>query len=198
MSSTTQAMGRIATRSRRAPAKAWYWLAAAVVVLGVGCGLAWGVTSTIHTRDHAEGLPRTSLPGTLQVSVGTGDSQLIFFEGEGRPSPEAIGLTVTASDGSAVPVKPYDLIMDYDIAGWTGSPIASFSAPVQGTYTVTAADPYRDGRMAVGENFLRAQAISIVGALALIVASVVAGVVIVTIVAVRHSASSRTDQTRQA
>jgi hypothetical protein len=191
MSSTAETMGRVTTRSRRVPSKAWYWLAAVVVLLGIGCGVTWGVVSTVRTHDRAQSLPRMDAPGRLQVPVEAGTSRLIFFEGEGKPSPEAMGITVTAPDGSSVPVKPYDLLMQYEIAGWVGAPIASFSAPTAGMYTISAKKAYHQGRISVGDNFVRTQAIDIVGALALIAACNVAGLVIVIVVAVKRSPRDR-------
>ncbi len=191
MSATAESAGHIEMRGRTAPSKAWYWLAAAVVALGIGCGLAWAITSTIQAHDRAESLPRTGLPGTLRVTSGPGASNLIFFEGEGRPSPETLGLTVTAADGSPVAVKSYDLVMDYEIAGWTASPIASFSAPVRGTYLVSATAAHPDGRIAVGDNFVRTQAVGIAGAVLLILGSVTAGVLIALVVVVRRASSRR-------
>ena len=187
MSSTAGTIGRVATRSTRVPSKRWYWLAALVVFLGIGCGVTWGVVSTVRTHDRALSLPRTDVPGSLTVAVRSGASQLIFFEGVGKPSPEAMGLAVTAPDGSPVPVKPYDLLMQYEVAGWVGAPVASFSAPTGGTYTISAKTPYHQGRISAGDNFVRSQAINIVGALALIAASVLAGLAIVAVVAVKRS-----------
>lgn len=187
MSSTAETMGRIATRSRSGPSRTWYWLAAAIVLLGVGCGVTWGVLSTMHARDTGESLPRSNVPGKLDVPLAAGAGRLIYFEGEGRPSPAALGLNVLAPDGSSVRVEPYDAIMKYDIAGWVGTPIASFSAPVSGKYVVSAPKPYGEGHISVGDNFVHGQAISIIGALALIAGSLVVGILIVVVVATKRS-----------
>ncbi len=84
-------------------------------------------------------------------------------------------------------VEPYDAIMKYDIAGWVGTPIASFSAQTAGTYTVLTESGYHEGRISAGDNFVRTQAINVVGALALIAVGVVAGLAIVAVVAVKRS-----------
>ena len=187
MGSTAETIGSYATMSRRVPSRIWYWVAAAVVVLSIGGGVAWGVVSTVRTHDVAESLPRTDAPGTVETYVGSGGSQLIYFEGEGRPSPDALGLSVLAPDGSSVRVEPYDAIMKYDIAGWVGTPIASFSAQTAGTYTVLAERAFNEGRISAGDNFVRTQAINVVGALALIAVGLVAGILIVVVVAVKRS-----------
>jgi hypothetical protein len=191
LSSTALIVGRVAVRSGKSPSKAWYWLAAAVVLLGVGCGVTWGVVSTMRAHDQATALPRTTLPGRLEVSAQAGSSRLIFFEGGSKPDPQVLRLSVTAPDGSPVLVRRYDLRMDYEIAGWVGTPVASFSAPVSGTYVVSADNAYRDGRISVGSNFVRTQAIDMVGALLLIASSVIVGLVIVLVVAVKRSRSPR-------
>ena len=84
-------------------------------------------------------------------------------------------------------VQPYHALVTYEIAGWVGTPVASFSAIGGGAYTVSAQKAYGEGGLSVGENFIRTQAIDIVGALALIAASLVAGIVIVIVVAVKRS-----------
>jgi hypothetical protein len=187
MSSTAETVLFVTPRRGHMPSRAWYWVAVAILVLGVSLGVAWGVVSTVRTHDHARALPRTHAPGTLEVRVDDGASRLIYFEGDGRPDVAALGLTVTAPDGSAVPVEPYKTIMDYDVAGWIGSPIASFATPVEGTYTVSAQGSYGQGAVSVGDDFLRTQAIDIVGALAVAMASFVVGVVLAIVVWVKRS-----------
>jgi hypothetical protein len=187
MSTTAEAAGRLVTASRRRPSRAWYWVAVAAVLLGVAAGATWGALATLRTHDRAEELTRTSLPGRLAVAATAGTSKLVFFEGEGKPSPEALGLSVTGPDGSRVPVQTYDLRMEYEIAGWMGTPVASFSAPGTGTYTVSARSSYGGGDISVGDNFLRAQVVNLIGALALIWLSITAGLVIVVVVIVRRS-----------
>ena len=189
MSSTAETMGRFTARTRRRPSRAWYGVGAAIVLLGVAAGIAWGTLATLRTHERAQGLPRTGLPGRLEVRAAAGTSRLIFFEGEGKPSPEDLGLSVTGPDGSKVPVRPYDLRMDYEIAGWTGTPVASFSASSTGTYAV-AAQKSGAGDIAVGDNFVRAQAVTVVGALALIGASITLGLVTVGVIIVKRSQPS--------
>src|SRR5512140_2226155 len=118
MSTTAATMGLSRSRNRSRPSKAWYWVALATALVGIAAAVTWGTLATLRTHDHAADLPRTDLPGRLQVAAAAGTSTLVFFEGEGRPSPEALGLTVAAPDGSLVPLKPYRLRMDYEIAGW--------------------------------------------------------------------------------
>ena len=179
MRETAESSGSFATSNGSAPSKTWYWVAAVVAIVAVGCGVTWGVLGTMRARDHAQSLPRANAPGRLEVSAGAGTSKLIYFEGEGRPSPDALGLSVLAPDGSSVRVEPYDVVMKYDIAGWVGTPIASFSAQTAGTYTVVAQSAFHEGRISAGDNFVRTQAINVVGALALIAVGGVTGLAVV-------------------
>jgi hypothetical protein len=178
--------GHSATKSRTVRSRARYW-AAVVIILGVGGGLTWGVLSTVRTRDRGEALPRTAIPGTLQVKVESAASELVYFEGNGKPSPAALGLSVTAPDGSSAHLRPYHSPITYEVAGWKGTPVASFSTPTAGTYTI-AAKASHEGNVAVGDDFVRTQVISIVGALALIVASMVAGVAVIVAAGKRSAA----------
>jgi hypothetical protein len=187
MSSTAETMGRLTAGTRRRPSKAWYWTAAAIVLLGVSAGVAWGALATLRAHERAQDLPRTAIPGRLEVSAVGGTSTLIFFEGEGKPSPEDLSLTVTGPDGSPVTVRPYDLRMEYEIARWTGTPVASFSASSTGTYSVAAQKSSGAGDISAGDNFVRAQALNIVGAVALIGASITLGLVIVAVIIVKRS-----------
>lgn len=192
MSSTAETVGRIAGRSRSAPSRIWFWVAGAIILLGVGFGMAWGVVSTVRAHDYAEGLSRTDTPGTLQAHIASGSSALIYFEGHGKPSPGALGLKVTAPDGSPVQVQPYDAVMEYEILGWVGRPVASFSTATPGTYSVTAEKAYNQGRISAGDNFVRTQAINIVGALVVIALSIVAGLVIVIVIGAKRSTATPT------
>ncbi len=184
--SSIQYAAEVRRTTRRTPSTAWYWLAVLVMLAGIATGVAWGVTSTIDVHRQAVALPRTSLPGAVRVPLQAGADSLVYFEGDGRPSLESLDLTVTAPDGGAVAVHPYDLVMMYEIGGWAGTPVASFSAPKSGTYTV-AAGGRSDGHVAVGSNFVRSQALDIVGALLLIAVALAAGLVIIVVVAVQRS-----------
>jgi hypothetical protein len=187
MSTTAHTIGQVTTSSKRVPSRAWYWLAVAIMVGGLVAGVAWGVASTVQAHDRADALPRTGVPGQLTVTGEGGESLLVFYEGGGKPAPGDVGLRVTAPDGSSVPVVPYDLELHYDIAGWSGTPIASFPTHLDGTYTVSADRPYGRGDIAAGEDFVWTQALQIIAALGLIAATFVAGVIIVVVVGVRRS-----------
>ena len=56
---------------------------------------------------------------------------------------------------------------------------------------MSAEDSHRGGDISVGDNFVRTQVVGIVGALALIEASVVIGLGIVIVVAVKRSRTGR-------
>ena len=182
MSTTLETVGRVTPKQRGVPSRMWYWVAAAVVLLGTGLGVTWGVTRTLQTYDHAHSLVRTAIPGKLTLQVDEGASRLVYFEGEGRPGLGTLGLSVTGPDGSAVPVQAYDAIMKYEIAGWAGTPVGSFPTPERGTYTVTARAPQARGGISVGDNFVRTQALVIVAALAVTMTSFVCGFALLVVI----------------
>ena len=105
MSTTVETVGRVTPRRRRVPSRIWYGVALAMLLLGTGLGVGWGVASTVRAHDEARGLPRTGLPGAVQVRVVDGTSRLVYFEGEADPGIDSLGLQVTGPDGSPVPVK---------------------------------------------------------------------------------------------
>jgi hypothetical protein len=191
MSSTVGTMGSFTTRASRRPSRAWYGAAAAIILVGLAAGIAWGALATLRTHERAQDLLRTDIPGRLEVQAADGTSMLVFFEGDGKPSPEDLGLTVTGPGGSQVAVQPYDLRMEYEIAGWTGTPIASFSASRAGTYTVAAHRASREGDISIGDDFVRVQALNIVAALGLVGASITLGLAIILVTIVKRSRLGR-------
>jgi hypothetical protein len=187
MSSAVETAGRITARRVTVPSRRWYWVAAAIASLGLVFGVWVGVAGTIRTHDTAAALPRTAVPGTLEVAVAGGASRLIYFEGEGRPDPGTLGLMVTAPDGSPVTVERYDAILKYVIAGWAGTPIASFPTPVEGTYTVTADTPVTQGEISVAGNFARTQLFAVAAALCILLASFVCSLALIVFISVKRS-----------
>lgn len=185
MSATAAAARR--TSARRRPSRAWYWLVVALVLLGVTAGVTWGAVATLRTHERAQALPRTGTPGRLEVTADRGTDVLVYFEGPGRPACDALGLTVTGPGGAPTTVRPYDLRMYYEIAGWSGTPIASFSAPRSGSYIVTAKNGHGAGAISAGDDFVRAHAVSLAGAFVLVATSVVIGVMILVVLVVLRS-----------
>ena len=185
--SETQLVARPRGTSRRAP-KTWYWIALAVFVMGVALSVVWGVTSVNDANERASAFPRTTVPGTLTVNVTEPGDQMVYFTGAGDASPGSLRLRVKDPAGVSVPLTPYDLAVEVDMSGRLGRAVATFAADTKGGYTVTsAAGGQRDGMIAVGDNVTAKVLPDVLGALAVLLVSVVAAVVIVIVTAVRRS-----------
>jgi hypothetical protein len=68
------------TRTRRTPSKAWYWVAAAVAVLGLTAAFIWGAMGTSNALDRVDGFDRTAIPGATTVSVADPGTMVVYYE----------------------------------------------------------------------------------------------------------------------
>ena len=186
-------------RPRRRASALGYWLAAAVMLAGlIGGGVLAAVTG-FGAYDRLTDMPRAAVPGDVTFDVTDTGEQLVYYLGEVDTSWRELGLTVTGPDGQAVPVKSYLLGTKvasiaardhYD--GYATHPefaVATFRADQTGGYEVaTTAAAENGAEIAVGENLVRPVLFGLFGALAVVLAGIATGVVLIVVTAVRRSA----------
>jgi hypothetical protein len=107
------------------------------------------------------------------------------------PTWQQLRLRVIGPDGAVVPVRTYRSSARYDVdPGRLGRAVATFDATAAGPYRVTAARATEIGAtLAVGDNFARAIAVTVLGAASLGLATVIAALLVAV---VTYRARSRT------
>jgi hypothetical protein len=162
-----------------------------------------GVLATVTGFDAYERLtdmPRASVPGGVTFDVTDTGDQLVYYIGEADTSWRELGLTVSGPDGQAVQVKNYLLgtevatIAAHDhhdeYATHPRFAVAMFRADQTGGYEIaTTAAAENGAEIAVGENLVGPVVFKLFGALAVVLAGVATGVVLIIVTAVRRSAS---------
>lgn len=96
------------------------------------------------------------------------------------PTWQQLRLQVTGPDGAVVPVSTYRSSARYDVdPGRLGRAVAKFDATTAGQYRVSAARATESGAtLAVGDNFARAIAVTVLGAASLGLATVLVAVLL--------------------
>ena len=179
---------RPSVRAVKRASSMWYWAALALAVAGIALAAVWGVRSVTDANDRASAFPRTGIPGTATVIVAEPGDQMIYFTGTGRPGVTSLALEVKDPAGTRVPVTPYDLAVEVDLAGEVGRAVATFSADSPGAYTVRSTSrSHPDGVVAVGDNVTRQVLPDILGALALAWFAIVCAIAMVIVTLLRRS-----------
>jgi len=186
------------TQIHKQPSSGWYWVAGILAVLGLTAALVWGAVGTISALDEVDGFERTTVPGAVTVPVTDPGTMVVYYENPAElaryatntPTWQQLRLTVTGPDG-AVPVSTYRSTARYDVdPGRLGRAVAKVEATTVGQYRVSAARAVEPGAtLAVGDNFARDIAMTILGAVTLGLLTVVAAVLLAV---VTYRARSRT------
>jgi hypothetical protein len=176
-----------------------YWLAAVVMLAGlIGGGVLAAVTG-FGAYERLTDMPRAAVPGNVTFDVAKTGDQLVYYIGEADTSWRDLGLTVTGPDGQAVQVKNYLLgtkvatIAAHDhhgeYAAYPRFAVATFRADLTGQYEVATTSAAENGaEIAVGENLVRPVVFRLFGALAVVLAGITTGAVLIIVTVVRRSA----------
>jgi hypothetical protein len=173
---------------KRTPSAWWYLAAVVIAVGGLIVGAAWGFSAYRSYQDRIEGFSRIGVPGQAPFTVTASGERVIYFEGPSSTSPAPSDIRVTGPDGSAVAVQSYAADLRYDAPdGSVGRAVATFAAPMAGAYNLIASGPV--GVLAIGEGIPASTVASILGALTLIGAAILVGLMLLLVTRVRRSKS---------
>jgi hypothetical protein len=165
-----------------------------IAAAGLVIGLVWGFTTYFDYRDEIRGFARTQAPGA-SVLVLDGGPQTIYFEGALAMTPMAENVHVTSLNGMSVPTRAYVGDVRYDAPnGSVGKAIATIVVPTSGTYRVVVDGPA--GTIAFGNPVTSSIIVGVIGAMFLTFGSLIAGIAVVVVVAVRRSNARRNTQLR--
>jgi hypothetical protein len=186
-------------RSRPRASTLGYWLAAVIMLAGlIGGGVLAGITG-FDAYERLTDMPRAAVPGDVIFDITKTGDQLVYYIGEADTSWRELGVNVTGPDGRDVQVKNYLLgkevvtITAQDHQGEHAThprfAVATFNADLIGRYEVATTSAAEDGaEIAIGENLMGPVVFRLFGALAVALAGIVAGAVLITVTAVRRSA----------
>lgn len=122
-----------------------YWIAAALFVLAVACGVLAGVGFASLGR-QIDSFQRVQVPGQTTVTFSKPGGYLIFFEGPGFGGLSATGKVplsiLSDASGQQVSIAPLSGTQEtYTLGGRSGQAVASFTITTPGRYVVHAGAP---------------------------------------------------------
>lgn len=131
------------------------WTLAAVITVLLGAVLAagWAARGWSALADRPKLFDRALTPGTVTVRLVTDERVVAYVERDATGQPPDVRLSVTGPGGAPVATQPYSQELVYDVPGRLhrlGRAIGSFIAPVDGTYTATAAGGDQGATVAIG------------------------------------------------
>ena len=131
------------------PGKWRYWLAAALMLVGVLAAAVFVMSLSTATEDMLQ----VVVPGEASLQVEEAGDFVIFYESksivDGRafstgPLPGMTLRIVSDATGEPVDITEPSTTVSYDVGGRSGESIAAFTADEPGDYTLSAA--YSDGQ----------------------------------------------------
>lgn len=175
----------------RRPTTTGYWFAVAIVVVGLVAGLAWGLTAYRGYENDIDRFARVAATGG-RITLTQPGERTIYHEASasGAAHPE---IGIDAPNGSPVRIEPFEGDLRYDAPdGSVGVAIGTFGAELPGVYDViTAGSIDDDAYIAIGTGVPSSTIASVVGALSLIGATFLGGLVLFIVTAVRRSRIAR-------
>jgi hypothetical protein len=164
----------------------WYWLAPALMVVGVA-HLAHQIT---RLKSDVEGLQRAVMPGSASIALPSGDTTLYFerrsiVRGElfDVTGPMELRCSVTDPAGTAVSIEHPTSSVSYQVGRYAGANMFDLHVDVAGTYLLTCEAPSRFV-MAVGSGIGTR---IVVGVLGLLLAVALGGIAFVVVRTRRRS-----------
>ncbi len=184
----------------RAPGRIWYFVAAAVLVIGAAAAVAWVAMQLPKLNDK---LIQVVVPGEATLRLTEAGTYTIFHErtsvvdGRVYASDSLSGLRISLRNerGERVSLSSPQMSSTYNFSGRSGVAVFTFEVAQPGAYRLSAAyDNARSGPravLAVGAGFLGALFSIVFGALGFALGGVAAAVIIAAIVFVKRRRASR-------
>jgi hypothetical protein len=162
------------------PGRKWYVVAALIFVVGFA---VFGVFLFLRIRELAKGFQQVVVPGTAEIAVDEPGRWTIYHETGGSIDGTYYGasdltglqVVVTSPTGQPLDLVPPGVNESYTIGGRRGVAIFRFQAPEPGTYRLEASFPSGQGGSAgiltVGKGFTWGIVWTVLGAIAIAMAS---------------------------
>jgi hypothetical protein len=172
--------------ARRPSTKLGYVVGALIATIGLVGGLAWGFSAYVAYLDDVATFPRVSVPGTEMVRLAAGD-HVLYYEGL-DPLPSELEVTIVDAEGATVRTARGTGDLRYDAPdGTVGRAFSEFTLSSGGVYGVTVEALPEAAHVAIGEGLPGSTIVSVVGALAVILASGAVGLLLMVVTAIRRA-----------
>jgi hypothetical protein len=179
------------------PARAWYWVALAVFLAGVG----WLGGGLYLVAERVDSFQRVALPGEGEVSLDHSGGYVIYYEGPGAEAGNIPDFTVTVTPRSASAavqgLEPYESGLTYSFGSREGRAVLTLQVASPGTFLIEAPDAPAtsgDSSLAIGSSIAgRIVGIAVSSAVLMVVA--VGGAIAIAIVRRRRRRRRRRSMT---
>ncbi|WP_280267699.1 hypothetical protein [Nocardia wallacei] len=180
--------------SRRVtPSGRWYAFAGALAAIGIVAAVAIGVLGFVRMSDRVDNFQRVEIPGSADVRITETGGYTVYFEYPSASSqvPEgSVNVQLADPDGAPVSLRDYDSELTYAFGGHEGRAGFSFDAARPGTYhLVTQGDSAVTA--AVGRGIGTSMVTTILLAFGVAGAGVLAGLIMLIVVAIKRGSSKR-------
>jgi len=129
-----------ATPARLRPSRAWYWVALAVFLAGVG----WLGGRVYMLAQQIDSFQRVAAPGSGEVSLDHSGGYVIYYEGPGAADGDvpAYDVNVTARSQSSAPMslEAYSGSLTYSFGSREGRAVLTLEVAGPGTVLIEVAD----------------------------------------------------------
>jgi hypothetical protein len=186
------------------PSVVWIVVGSLLIAAGVVAAIGLIVTGVVITSNKVDKFARVLAPGTAPLTFKHAGDFTIYYEyrsdlgTEGvfdtsSDPPLGLTITMTAADGTAVPVRRSTNEVSFSFNGRAGKSVAKVTIPSAGDYTMVSTTPGSDTRfvLAVGPSVLGALVGFIVSGLVVGFLLVAGGIALVIVVAIKRSRRKR-------
>jgi hypothetical protein len=181
--------------SKIKPSLGWYWVAGAIVVVGVATAIGIMVASAAGALGRTDDLQRVQVPGQGTIHISDTGGQVVYFEGLGPPPPGSLAVQITDPNGNAVDLHRYFGDVHYTLNQTRGFAVATFAADSTGDYAVsTKSRRSVTGAVAIGKSIFGGTLGGLLGGVLIGFISVLVGVIIAIVTGVRRRAARRRRQ----
>lgn len=164
-------------RARTSP-----WPGILAIALGIAASTAWFVLGFVGLDRAIGDLERVPVPGQAVVELEAGRQAVYYESAEGSDAAvPGLQIRLVSPDGTAVPVGAHGGKVSYDVGGQGGRSVAGFEVPEDGAYrlTVVPTGAFSPGAtLAVGPGVGGRIVRIVVGGVAIVLATVLLGVVL--------------------
>jgi hypothetical protein len=172
------------------PGRVWYWVALAVLLVGV----AWAVAASVLLFGKVDSFPRVPDPGQGVISLTHSGGYVIYYEGPGASDGNVpagnIRLTPESAGAAVKSITPFSGSVTYQIGSREGSAVAHVQIAAPGRFLVraTSSGAPPGSHLAIGSNITGGIAAIVLPALVLVLVAIVGATVVAV---VRHTRIKR-------